>query len=362
MTPASNPATAVVNFGSAHEAERSIAGLSAVARITRELRDAGIATAWLATPPGQVIGDPARRDIARLANSMTVCFGDPGGLAGVARFPGNRLIPASVIAAHVAGSPAPLDRAIALDRPGAEMAILRLTAKPSDGVVSRWLNRPISRQLSAMLLRVPGITPFHATLGTALLAVAMFASLVMGTRSGLVVGALLFQAASIFDGVDGEIARATFRTTRKGATLDSAIDMATNVAAMLGLAINLARRGQPDALPLITWSLCFFLLGLLLIGSRSLRRSGTISFDGVKHEVRRWSRSPLTTRIMAFATLCTSRDFCAMVYLVLVLCGVPMFGLYLFAVVAPTWFLFVAKALWPQRARMAPAHVKQGGR
>jgi len=65
------------------------------------------------------------------------------------------------------------------------------------------------------------------------------------------IGALLFQAASMFDGVDGEIARATYRTSRSGAALDSAIDAATNFAAMLGiireeLEVAMALTGQSD--------------------------------------------------------------------------------------------------------------------
>ena len=49
---------------------------------------------------------------------------------------------------------------------------------------------------------------------------------------------------------------------------------------------------------------------------------------------------------MTAATLGTSRDFCALVYLVLVLAGIPIAGLYLFAIVTPVWLLFVVVALW----------------
>jgi hypothetical protein len=51
---------------------------------------------------------------------------------------------------------------------------------------------------------------------------------------------------------------------------------------------------------------------------------------------------------MRLATHGTSRDFCALVYLLLVLGGVPIAGLYLFAVVTPVWMLFVVAALWPR--------------
>jgi CDP-L-myo-inositol myo-inositolphosphotransferase len=359
-TRAPIPATAVVMFGSAHDADRRLAGVTAAGRIVRELSEAGFSTAWLAVPRGQAIGDAAREDIVRLAGPMTVRFGEPGAAADVARLPGDRLIPAAMMAAYLHGERGALEGAIALDQARAEREILRTTGKASDGLVSRWLNRPISRQVSGLLLHLPGVRPIHASFGTALLAVAMFAALVTGSRSGLIAGALLFQAASIVDGVDGEIARATFRTTRKGAALDSAIDMTTNVAAMLGMAINLARRGDPDALPLVAWALAFFLPGLALIGRRSLRRTGTISFDAVKHEVRGRAGGLLARRLMALATLGTSRDFCALVYLALVVAGIPIVGLYLFAVVTPVWMVFVAKALLAPAPSVHLTH--EGGR
>jgi CDP-L-myo-inositol myo-inositolphosphotransferase len=362
-TRASIPATAVVTFDSAHDADRRVAGLSAVGRIVRELSEAGVGTAWLSIAGGETIGARSRSDLSRLAGAMIIRFGEPLSAADVARLPGNRLIPASAIATYLSGDRDAPDHAIALDRADAEREILRRTGKATDGMVSRWLNRPISRQVSALLLRWSGIRPIHATIGTALVAAAMFAALVSGSEAGLVAGALLFQAASIFDGVDGEIARATFRTTRKGAALDSAIDMITNVAAMLGMAINLAERGQHRALELVIWALAFFVLGLVLIGRRSLRENGTISFDGVKREFRSHSDSSATGRLMALATVCTSRDFCAVVYVVLVLAGIPIAGLYLFALVTPVWLLFVARTLWPQRESLAPAQLThEGGR
>jgi CDP-L-myo-inositol myo-inositolphosphotransferase len=57
-------------------------------------------------------------------------------------------------------------------------------------------------------------------------------------RRGLIAGGLLFMPL-VFDGVDGEIARATFRSSPAGAALDTGVDMATNLAFMLGVTINL---------------------------------------------------------------------------------------------------------------------------
>lgn len=336
--------SAVVEFGTARDAQQWLAGVPVAARIARELALARFTDLWIALSSAEELEALTMAEIHRLAPSLTVHFGTPSAELGAARFPSAQLIAAEAIPDFLAGKPYACTQ---LDSPEATAAILRQTGKSTDGIVSRWLNRPISRRLSALLLRVPGLKPIHATLATAAIAVAMFVALVFGGRTGLIAGALLFQGASIFDGVDGEIARSTFRTSRIGAALDSAIDMATNVAAMLGLAVNLALRGHPNALALVAWGLTLLLLGLAMIGRRSLRDTGSISFDGVKHRYRGGSAGPLVTRLMTLATLGTSRDFCALVYLVLVLAGIPIAGLYLFAMVTPVWILFVTAALWP---------------
>ncbi|HYD23657.1 MAG TPA: CDP-alcohol phosphatidyltransferase family protein [Croceibacterium sp.] len=344
------PAAAVA-FGSADEAGRRVAGLAAAARIVRELELAGFAEAWIVIPRAQPLDQAAMADVRRLAGGMTVRVAPVPDGQVVEFFRGDRLIAAEAMPAFRASRPYPFIR---LDGASAAAEILLTTGKPSDGLVSRWLNRPISRLLSGLLLRIPGARPIHATVGTALLAVVMFAVLVLGGPAGVIAGGLLFHAASVFDGVDGEMARATFRTSRSGAALDSGIDMVTNLLAMLGLAINLSLHGQPEAMALAVWGLSLLLLGLGAIGWRSLRQGGPFTFDLVKDEYRGRFAGPLGSRLMTVATLGTSRDFCALLYLVLAVAGIPIAGLYLFAVVTPVWIVFVAGALLPSR-KSAPA-------
>lgn len=336
---------AALEFDTARDAQRPVAGLPVVARIAHEIARAGFTELWIAISSGQPMDPPIVAEIHRLAKGVTVHAEVLVGPLEAARLPVDRLISAEDIPAYLAGE---AYRFIRLDSRGATAEILRTTGKANDGVVSRWINRPISRRVSAMLLQLPDVKPIHATIGTAAIALAMALALVFGGSFGLVVGALLFQGASIFDGVDGEIARATFRTSRAGGALDSAIDAATNFAAMLGMAINLDLRGQSDALGLAVWGLALLLLGWGMIARRSLRETGSVSFDGVKHRYRGRFSGPLAARLMKLATLGTSRDFCALVYLLLVLAGVPIAGLYLFAVVTPVWMLFVIAALWPR--------------
>ncbi len=121
----------------------------------------------------------------------------------------------------------------------AERSIVsRAAAKPPDGVVSRRLNRPLSRLISLFLIRW-GVSPTVVTLAAFATVVAAAAVVALGSRSAaaLVLGGVLVQLASVVDGCDGEVARATLRTSRLGAVLDSVLDRLGDVAVLFALAV-----------------------------------------------------------------------------------------------------------------------------
>jgi choline kinase/phosphatidylglycerophosphate synthase len=118
------------------------------------------------------------------------------------------------------------------------LLVERAAAKPLDGVISRWLNRPLSSRLSEVLVR-HGVSPTQASLGTFLLALVAAVTVAAGSVApvALVVGGLLVQLASALDGCDGEIARATLRSSRFGALLDSLLDRVADAAVLVALAL-----------------------------------------------------------------------------------------------------------------------------
>jgi CDP-L-myo-inositol myo-inositolphosphotransferase len=104
------------------------------------------------------------------------------------------------------------------DRRRAERMLVSLAArKPLDGPVSRLVNRRLSWPISLVLLRA-GVSPGAATVATFFFALAAAAVLALGVvwPAALVAGGILVQLASIFDGVDGEIARASLRSSPSG--------------------------------------------------------------------------------------------------------------------------------------------------
>lgn len=120
------------------------------------------------------------------------------------------------------------------------MAMLRATLKPTEGWVGRHLNRPISFRISALLLRF-GIGPDPVTWFTLALAIVMALVLAHGGAGWLAVGGLLYQAVSVIDCIDGDIARVTYRSSRRGALLDTACDMVANLGFYLGLTTGVVR-------------------------------------------------------------------------------------------------------------------------
>ena len=150
----------------------------------------------------------------------------------------------------------------------------------------------------------------------------MFAALLLGGASGLIVGGLLFQAASVFDGVDGEIARATFRSSPAGAALDTGVDMATNLSFMLGVTINLGLSEGREAVLVGGWGFLIFAVGLILTSRLAARAAGPFSLDLLKHRYRRQFSGPIATSLISVGTVATGRDVFALVFALLIVAGV----------------------------------------
>ena len=120
----------------------------------------------------------------------------------------------------------------------------RVTGKPLDGPVSRYINRPISTRISSFIIRhsIP-ITPNQASLISFLVALTCLPIIMAGH---LWLGGILAQLSSILDGVDGELARARGLASRRGGFLDSMLDRYADTAIVGGLALYLLGSGAPS--------------------------------------------------------------------------------------------------------------------
>lgn len=327
-------------FQSETHARSLIAGLPCAARAVRNLDAAGAIAAGgavkLLASGGWKDCSDLESEIQRLAPDVTAKFEayselehpevlDAQGIA--AGDIGMDVRPAVPILERTPRSP---QAAIA----AASRRVIAATGKPEDGVVSRWINRPISRAISYFALKVPGVRPIHGTVAAAAIGVAMAVCLSAGGEIGLIAGAILFQLASIVDGVDGEIARATFRSSKAGATLDTATDAATNFAFIAGVSANLWQRGDEIAAWAGFGGLALLTSGLAIIGALSMRGGGALSFDMLKRQA---NASP--SRVMQILAKITSRDVYALVLALLIIAGLAAPALIGFAIAIAVWFV-----------------------
>ena len=121
-----------------------------------------------------------------------------------------------------------------------EKRFLRDSGKSQDGPVSRYLNRPISRVVTRLLLRFP-TTPNAWTLLIFSLPIVASLILLHGTYWSFLWGLVLFQVFSVLDGCDGEIARAKFLESERGRQLDDLCDIVSNILLVVSLGFGLSR-------------------------------------------------------------------------------------------------------------------------
>jgi phosphatidylglycerophosphate synthase len=106
-----------------------------------------------------------------------------------------------------------------------------------DGIVSRYLNRPLSRPVARALRPTP-VTPNAVTLFTLALSLVTGALIAAGWE---IAGGLLIQAVSVIDGVDGELARLKAMATRFGGVLDAVTDRYADAVMMATMTVYAAR-------------------------------------------------------------------------------------------------------------------------
>lgn len=327
-------------FASARTANQLVAGVPASARLAR-----AYAQAQMGAPLALVLGDEgalgplARAEIARLAPGLAVVAQDEAlGLVIPAEILPDAEGIAALVSAAASAPLAPIDPDTALRK--AARNIIRATAKPGDGIVSRHLNRPMSQAASALLLRWAWVRPGHATVLTAVVALAMMVSLLTGTTAGLVAGAVLFQLASVADGIDGEIARATFRTSASGAAWDSAVDAATNLGFLAGVIANLWLRGESFPALIGLAGLGTLALGMLLLGLHARARGEPLHFDGAKQMLGK--QETTITRWLRYVTM---RDFYCLFLAVMIALNLTTAALTIFVIAAAGWLVTVIALL-----------------
>jgi 1L-myo-inositol 1-phosphate cytidylyltransferase / CDP-L-myo-inositol myo-inositolphosphotransferase len=144
----------------------------------------------------------------------------------------------------------------------ARMALRRSLGKDADGPVSRWLNRPLSTRLSMLLAP---LRPAPDLVSLVAFALGLAGAALLAAGQGLA-GALLVHAASVTDGVDGEVARLQLRGGPRGALLDGVLDRVGDAAILAGLGLW-ALEGH-DGRGVLVWTVAATTGALLSMASK----------------------------------------------------------------------------------------------
>jgi 1L-myo-inositol 1-phosphate cytidylyltransferase / CDP-L-myo-inositol myo-inositolphosphotransferase len=119
------------------------------------------------------------------------------------------------------------------DAQAARIALRRSLGKDADGPVSRLFNRPLSTRLSMALAP---LRPAPDLVSLVALGLGLAGAGLLAAGQGLA-GGLLVHAASVTDGIDGEVARLQLRGGPRGALLDGVMDRLGDAAILTGLGL-----------------------------------------------------------------------------------------------------------------------------
>ncbi len=262
----------------------------------------------------------------------------------------------------------------------AERKLLSSTAKSQDGLVSQFVNRPISRAVSRLLVRLP-LLPNQWTLIAMVIPIAGAILLLRGDYFGFAIGAILFQLHSVLDGCDGEIARAKYLESDAGQKLDKVCDRFATLLYAVFLGVGLSH--QPGIADPLRW---FYpvegVTGALLIGvsemllSRAMlkdseKTTGTDAPSVTDHRdtihpgdhltpwvIRNSGMLRFGENVTSFFSQATKRDVYSLGFMLLALCNLPALILHILAVVACVIIALALKKLLASQMRTNQSRVQ----
>lgn len=221
----------------------------------------------------------------------------------------------------------------------AEEILAENIRKNTPTFIAREINKRISLPLSLILARMR-IRPNTIT------AINMFIGLCAGigaagmTYKGVLLGAILFQLASILDGCDGEVAKLTYRTSKFGQYVDSLSDNLSLAAFLTGMMIHAYRiTGSYNS---FIWGFSLIigaLMILLLMADYLKKKTNSASFVTFDKEFLQKLTPETTPKIIIFlirhCKILFKKDFFSMMFLIFAIFGILHW-----------WFYIISAGIW----------------
>ena len=146
---------------------------------------------------------------------------------------------------------------------------------PSEGFVSRHLNRRLSRPLARWLAKTP-VSPNQVSIASFAIALASFGLFLGGFN---IWAGLAAQASSVVDGADGDLARLKKMATRFGGFFDAVLDRYADVAILAGLTYWSYAFEDRAAVELVTVVGLLAIVGALMVSYTRARAEASLGLS-----------------------------------------------------------------------------------
>jgi len=244
----------------------------------------------------------------------------------------------------------------------AERRLYRSLIKPTDGPVSRHLNRLFSLPTSKVLIRF-GVAPNSVTTFVFLLSLVAAYFAARPSYLSLLLGGFLFQVASILDGCDGEISRLTFKGTAFGAWYDTITDNIRYCIFFCALGFGAYRLSHA---PIYLWAIGFFAImmtAMVIMSSAFLmqtRSKGThLVVLARVEQLTQSGYNPVVRFLMKFRVL-AKQDVVALIILGLCLIGQATIMFWAGVLAIPIMLYSIWRATRSEKAPEAPTGALTG--
>ena len=236
-------------------------------------------------------------------------------------------------------------------RKDAQRMLVASLRKSVDGIISRHINRRFSLAMTRILMHTP-IRPNHVTAFALLVSIAAAVTASFATAASawwLLVGALLWQLASMLDGIDGELARLKFTESKIGEWFDTLTDDIGKFVFFIGSGVGAAAvSGQG-----IWLQLCILGVGVQFVVAmnlyRKLLKTGSGSHYALAWEVDEEPKQTWAARFYRKIEFMSRRDYYVFAWLVFVAVGAFKFAIGV--MFATTTVVLVHELIKPRQVR-----------